>query len=101
MSYVIKLLPVVYQDLQKAKQWYNEQKEGLGEEFKSEINKEFAYIKEYPSHYQKKYKDLRQSLTPRFPYAIFYLLEEDKKRIIVFGVLHTRRNPEVARERMK
>ncbi|SEC57238.1 hypothetical protein SAMN04489761_3360 [Tenacibaculum sp. MAR_2009_124] len=48
MSYTIKLLPVVYKDLQKAKKWYNNQREDLGEEFKLEVNKEFAYIKGYP-----------------------------------------------------
>lgn len=101
MSYTIKLLPVVYKDLQKAKKWYNDQREDLGEEFKTEVNKELAYIKEYPEHYQQKYKELRQSLVTRFPYAIFYLVEEEKKRIIIFGVLHTRRNPEIARKRIK
>jgi plasmid stabilization system protein ParE len=100
MSYTIKLLPVVHTDLRKAKKWYNEQKEELGEEFKVEVNKEIDYIGENPEHYQRKYKELRQSLVTRFPYAIFYLVEEEQKRIIIFGVLHTRRNPEIARKRI-
>jgi toxin ParE1/3/4 len=100
MSYKIKLLPIVHTDLRKAKKWYNEQREELGEEFKAEVNKEIDYIGEYPQHYQRKYKELRQSLVTRFPYAIFYLVEEEQKRIVIFGVLHTRRNPEIARNRM-
>lgn len=100
MSYKIKLLPIVKTDLQEAKKWYNKQRKGLGEEFKQEVNKEIDYIGEYPEHYQRKYKELRQSLVTRFPYAIFYLVEEEKKRIVIFGVLHTRRNPEIARGRM-
>ena len=35
MSYTIKLLPVVYKDLQKAKKWYNAQRQDLGEGFKT------------------------------------------------------------------
>ncbi|QTE21161.1 type II toxin-antitoxin system RelE/ParE family toxin [Polaribacter cellanae] len=101
MSYSIKLLPIVHTDLKKAKKWYNKEREGLGEEFKIEVNKEIDYIGEYPQHYQRKYKELRQSLVTRFPYAIFYLVEEQQKRIVIFGVLHTRRNPEIARKRMK
>lgn len=54
MSYKIKLLPIVDKDLQKAKKWYNEQREELGEEFKAEVNKEIDYIGEYPRHYQRK-----------------------------------------------
>ena len=101
MSYKVKLLPIVHTDLRKAKKWYSEEREELGEEFKAEVNKEIDYIGEYPEHYQRKYKELRQSLVTRFPYAIFYLVEESKKRIVIFGILHTRRNPEIARKRMK
>jgi len=101
MSYRIKLLPIAYKDLQEAKNWYNEQKENLGEEFKKAVIAEIDYIKDYPEHYQRKYKELRQSLVTRFPYAIFYLVEKSNKRIIIFGVLHTSRDPETASNRIK
>ena len=100
MSYKIKLLPIVHKDLRKAKKWYHKKSELLAKEFKTEVDKEIDYIEEYPEHYQRKYKELRQSLVTRFPYAIFYLVEEKQKRIIVFGVLHTSRNPEIVRKRI-
>ena len=100
MSYKIKLLPIVHKDLREAKKWYHEKSATLAKEFKEEVNKEIDYIGKYPEHYQRKYKELRQSLVTRFPYAIFYLVEEEQKRIIVFGVLHTSRNPEIARSRI-
>lgn len=101
MSYKIKLLPIVHTDLRKAKKWYHEKNETLATEFKEEVNKEIDYIGKYPEHYQRKYKELRQSLVTRFPYAIFYLVEEEQKRIVIFGILHTSRNPEIARNRTK
>ncbi|MEO8933666.1 MAG: type II toxin-antitoxin system RelE/ParE family toxin [Xanthomarina sp.] len=101
MSYKIKLLPIVHTDLRMAKDWYHEKNKILAQEFKTEVNKEIDYIGEYPEHYQLKYKEFRQSLVTRFPYAIFYLVEEEQKRIIVFGVLHTSRNPEIIRKRIK
>lgn len=101
MAYKIRLLPVARQDLQAAKKWYNEQKTHLGEEFKLQVNQEIDYIGEFPEHYQRKYKELRQSLVERFPYAIFYLVEEEKKQVVIFGVLHTSRNPEMIRKRRK
>ena len=100
MAYTVKLLPIMLTDLQKAKKWYNEQRKSLGEEFKEEVNKEIDYIGKHPEHYQLKYKELWQSLVARFPYAIFYLVEEKKKQVIVFGLLHTRRNPEIIRKRI-
>jgi toxin ParE1/3/4 len=101
MPYTVKLLPIVHNDLRQAKKWYNEQRQALGDEFKEEVNKEIDYIGQHPEHYQCKYKELRQSLVKRFPYAIFYLVEKKKKRVIVFGLLHTRRNPEIIRKRIK
>lgn len=100
MRYTIKLLPFVYTDLRKAKKWYQDKSEALAQEFKTEVDKEVDYIGEFPKHYQLKYKELRQSLVTRFPYAIFYLVEEKQKRIIVFGVLHTSRDPEIIRKRI-
>jgi len=101
MAYTIKLLPIVHTDLQEAKAWYNEHRETLGEALKKEVNKEIDYIGQHPEHYQRKYKELRQSLVTRFPYAIFYLVEEKKRQVIVFGLLHTSRNPETIRKRIK
>jgi len=101
MAYKIKLLPRVHSDLRKAKKWYQEKSETLAKEFKREVNNEIEYIGEYPEHYQRKYKDLRQSLITRFPYAIFYLVEERQKQIVIFGILHTSRNPEIIRKRVK
>jgi plasmid stabilization system protein ParE len=100
MSYKIKLLPIALKDLKEAKKWYADKNEKLAIEFKHEVNKEIDYIKQYPEHYQLRYKELRQSLVTRFPYAIFYLVEEEQKRIVFFGVLHTSRNPEIARKRI-
>lgn len=101
MGFKIKLLPIVHIDLRKAKNWYYNKSETLAKEFKIEVDKEIDYIGKFPEHYQRKYKALRQSLVTRFPYAIFYLVEEEQERIIIFGVLHTSRNPEIVRKRIK
>ncbi len=100
MGYTVQLLPVVYKDLQEAKAWYNAKGEGLGEEFKKEVNKEIAYIGAYPRHYQKKYKELRSSMVTRFPYRIYYLIEEADKRIVIMGVLYGGRDPELIQKRV-
>lgn len=57
----IRLLPITYTDLQKTKRWYNEQRPGLGELFKQEVNNEIDYIGIYPFHYSIKYNEIRVS----------------------------------------
>ena len=101
MAYKVELLPIVHEDLRKAKKWYQDKSEALAEEFKAEVNKEIDYIGAYPEHYQLRYKELRQSLVTRFPYVIFYLVEEEQKRIVIFGVLHTSRSPGRVRNRRR
>ena len=100
MSYKIKLLPIVHTELRKTKKWYADKNEVLANDFKTEVDKEIDYIGKFPENSQRKYKELRRSLVSRFPYAIFYLVKEKQKQIIVLGVLHTSRNPEIIRKRI-
>lgn len=101
MSYTIKLIPLARKDLKEAKKWHDNISKKLGDEFKDAVNAEIDYIGEYPEHFQKRYKELRLSLVKRFSFAILYLIDDKRKMVIIFGVLHTRRNPEIARKRIK
>ena len=93
-------MPAAYKDLQKAGSWYNEQSPGLGQDLRAEVNKEIASIKENPEHYQCKYNDIRKGLLNKSPYAIYYYIEHQKLQIIIFGILHTKRNPKIIKKRM-
>ena len=88
------------QTLRKAKMWYAEENGKLAVEFKIEVNKEIKYIGRYPEIYQLKCHNFRQSILNRFPYSIFYIVEEELKQVIVFGILHSSRNPEIVRKRI-
>ena len=100
MKYKLKLLPVAYRDLRKAKKWYIEIDEALGADFKLKVNAEFDYIQKFPEHYQKKHKELRQANIARFPYSIFYLIEEELKLVVVIGVLSQKQNFERIKKRI-
>lgn len=101
MKYKLKLLPVVYQDLQKAKKWYIDINAELGEDFKLKVNQEFDYISQYPKHYQKKYEELRQAIVPRFPYTVYYLIEEELQTVVVVGVLAQKQSIDRIKKRLE
>lgn len=101
MKYKLKLLPIVYQDLRNAKEWYTEINTRLGEDFKLKVNQELDYIKQYPEHYQKRYKELRQAIVARFPYTVYYLIEEELKLVVVIGVLAQKQSFEKIKKRLK
>jgi toxin ParE1/3/4 len=76
--------------IQKAYQWYEEQKQGLGEEFLAELQQYYRKLQAHPEYFGKQKKTFRQAVLKRFPYVITYKII--KTKVVVFGVFHTRRN---------
>lgn len=101
MLYRLKLLPIVYQDLKKAKKWYLGINTELGEDFKLKVNEELDYIQKYPKHYQKRYKEIRQAIVTRFPYTIYYLIEEELRIVVVVGVLAQKQSFDRIKKRLE
>ena len=90
--------PEAERDLAEAHDWYESQVTGLGSEFLLAIDAALSSIQRMPELYHVVYKNLRRALIRRFPYGIFYLLEEAK--IVVIAVMHARRDPETWRSRL-
>lgn len=77
--------------MQEAYQWYEQQKQGLGEEFLTELDSYYARLQSHPEYFGKIKKNFRQAALKRFPYVIVY--EIIKTEVVVFAVFHTKRNP--------
>lgn len=78
-------------DLREAYQWYEAQREGLGESFLLSIEAASAAIQRSPESYPIVYKHVHRALIRRFPFGIFYLVEAEQ--VVVIAVLHVRRDP--------
>ncbi len=100
MSYQVRILPVVSQDIRESIAWYNNQKKGLGKHFYAAVKSRIDYIRRNPQHYQTRYRNIRQAEVNKYPYLIHYIVEEDKKQVIVLGVIHTSRAPETWEKRI-
>jgi len=77
--------------------WYEEKSIGLGEDFLLCIENCLNYIQRFPLAYAKKYKEIRVGLPDKFPFGIFYLIENDT--IIVLSVFYLGQNPKKFRKR--
>jgi plasmid stabilization system protein ParE len=77
-------------DLREAQTWYENQRAGLGAEFLAEIDATIRILVRDPQRHPVYYRGFRRVLTRRFPYKVFYRLEDD--RVIIFRVLHVRRD---------
>jgi len=91
MEYKIIVKPEAEKELQKALNWYDDQKDGLGIELYIEIADIIDRIKENPNYFQKRYKNFRISFTKRFRYGIHYIEEEEF--IYIHAILHTSQKP--------
>ena len=91
MKYQIIIPPEAQSDLQSAFQWYEDQEESLGVEFLRCIDAAIFSINRSPKIYSQIYKSVRRALIRRFPYGIFYILDDN--RIVVLAVLHVKRHP--------
>jgi plasmid stabilization system protein ParE len=98
MNLPLVISPQADDDLVHAKQWYDDQGCGLGDEFVSRVEEAFEVIRRTPTLYGKVFQDLRLALTRRFPYAIVYRIDDDQ--ITIVAVYHTRRDPRGWRRRV-
>ena len=98
MKYRLIIRPEAEADLSQAYDWYESQLTGLGSEFLLVVEAALAAVQRNPKQYQVIYRRIRRALTRRFPFGIFYLIR--RNTIIVLGVLHASRDPQVWQERL-
>ena len=91
MSLGLRLRPEAEADLQEASGWYDDQKDGLGDEFLAEVERSLALIQDNPRLHAEIHKNVRRALLRRFPYGLFYLIEAEA--VVVLAVLHHSRSP--------
>jgi plasmid stabilization system protein ParE len=73
--------------------WYDNQREGLGQEFRATIERCLQRIADNPELFPKVRGEVRRVVVPgRFPFVIHFLIEE--QCVVVFSVFHTSREPE-------
>jgi toxin ParE1/3/4 len=77
-------------DLREAQDWYESQRAGLGEEFIAEIDAALRALARDPERYTVYYRGFRRVFVRRFPYKLFYRVEND--RVIVSRILHAGRD---------
>ena len=97
MKYSVVIKPLAESDIRDAVLWYEQQRSGLGEKFMEAIEEKLKLIEENPDLFEIKYKGTHQAFLNRFPFAVHYI--KDDERIIVVGVLHTSRDPQIWKSR--
>ena len=83
--------PQADQEVQAARQWYEDQQPGLGIQFANAIDELLKRISSNPLAFPAVHGETRRAVVPRFPYGIYFRVSADM--IIVTAVMHGRRHP--------
>lgn len=85
------LRPQAEAELLDARDWYEDQRPGLGGVFATEVDRTLGGILQAPLAYPRIQMQIRRALVRRFPYAIYFRAMPDE--IVVLAVVHGRRRP--------
>ena len=79
-------------DVESAFEWYEDQRPGLGAEFRIALEAVVERIADRPSAFIEVLPPVRRALLRRFPYSLYFRVLEGE--IEVVACLHMRRNPD-------
>ena len=99
MTFSLRFLPEVEEDVMAGYVWYEEKSHGLGEEFIRIFYACAIEISRNPLIYPKVYEEFRRRLLRRFPYAVYFMIENGE--ITVFGLFHCARDPRTVKAELE
>jgi plasmid stabilization system protein ParE len=89
--------PAAAAEIEAAFGWYEDQRDGLGEELLSELDVIVRAVLESPSRFTVAYRDTRRVLLRRFPYSVFYRIQGED--VVLAAFFHGSRDPQIWRDR--
>lgn len=91
MQYIVVFSPEANDESVKARLWYEEVRQGLGDAFRESLQIKIESIRQNPKYSSFIYKNIRSTRVKRFPFNIIYRIS--KLQIQVIAVFHHSRNP--------
>lgn len=83
--------PAAEAEALEAAKYYEARAQGLGAEFRLELDAAVSFIRRHPEAAATERGTLRRKRLNRFPYTLLYALERDE--IHIYAVMHHRRRP--------
>jgi plasmid stabilization system protein ParE len=91
MTLRVRLTEEADRHLTAAAKWYERQRPGLGIEFLDQALTALPRLVEHPLRYPIVRRDIRRAPMARFPYGIYFRVEQSK--IVIVAIMHAGRRP--------
>ncbi len=98
--YSIEILKGADFDLRQAIEWYEAQKGGLGLDFYQKFYELTQLLSTNPFLFQEYYLFSRRAVLTRFPYNVFYAVDEVNWAVEIIAVIHQKVSPAQLRDRI-
>jgi plasmid stabilization system protein ParE len=97
MSRAIVFHRIGRMEFDRAVDWYEDRRAGLGDRFSRHVLKLLDQIAANPQQYAEVENGMREARVPRFPYCVYFRLKTDTIQVV--SVFHTSRDPEAWKSR--
>jgi toxin ParE1/3/4 len=100
----LRVLAEARKETERAAEWYDEQRLGLGEDFLQELESVYTNIEDHPHRPLRitiaglEEREFHRVILRRFPYKVIYEVDDDE--IVVLAVAHARRKPNYWADRL-
>lgn len=91
MSVPVRFKPAAERDISAVADWYDEQRSGLGSEFRAALDLAVSRVSMSPESSPLVRSRVRRLALSRFPYLLFYVFEHDE--VVVLACMHASRDP--------
>jgi len=98
MSWQIVFRVEAQAEFDRAFDWYEQQRRGLGVEFLICVTEVLERIQSFPEACELVVEDVRRAIIAKFPYLVMYKVEPD--RIVILAVFHSKRDPQIWKDRV-
>lgn len=88
MKFRVVIEPRALADIQEAIDYYDEQQIGLGKKFNSAVERHIKYLYKNP-FFRIAYKDYRILPINKFPFILFFYIDETKNTVYIISVFNT------------
>ncbi len=94
------LVPEAKADVADAYLWYEDQSLGLGMEFLRCVEAALLSVQRTPLIYPVVHESYRRALVRRFPFAVFFEIDDSENQCTVYSVFHCSQDPDKWRGRL-
>ena len=93
MKYKFIISRLAAEDVNQSFGWYEEKSKQAADNFIVEVENTIEKICDNPKIGKNKHEDCYEIKLKKFPFTVIYLIDENRKLVIITGVFHRMRDP--------